>query len=107
MGTKVLTKYLLVFGFDLSAMAIGAVHVLLYGSVFFWHTNYQFMASLIKLLLETQSPHRVLSAFAKSFTITDALDLEDLEPDLSEYMHTRIEAYGPVGTAVQLFDTRT
>jgi len=71
------------------------------------HHSYRFTASLIELLLATMSPHRVLSAFAKSltgFTITDALDLEELEPPLSEGMLNRIEAYGPVGTVDRLFE---
>jgi hypothetical protein len=74
------------------------------------HRSYRFTASLIELLLlEPNSPHRALSAFAESltgFTITDALDLEEPEPLLSAHTLHRIKGYGPVGTVDRLFETQ-
>lgn len=73
------------------------------------HHSYRFTASLIELLLETQSPHRVLSAFAEfltGFTIKDALDLEEQEQPLSKHTLRRILDYGTLGNAHWLFETR-
>jgi hypothetical protein len=73
------------------------------------HHSYRFTASLIELLLETKSSHRVLSAFVEfltGFIITDALDLEEQEPPLSEHMLRRIKDYGTLGTADRLFETQ-
>ena len=72
--------------------------------------SYRFTASLIELLLFTQSTsrHRVLSAFIRSLTgfrVTDASDLEEEEPPLTKDILECIENYyGPVGDEDCLFE---
>jgi hypothetical protein len=73
------------------------------------HHSYRFTASLIELLIQTESPHRVLSAFTEfltGFIITDALDLEDRELPLSEHTLRRIQDYGSLGTVGWHFETQ-
>ena len=71
--------------------------------------SYRFTASLIELLLFTEatSPHRVLSAFIYALTgfhVTDAIDLEEEEPPLTNGIPEHIRNYyGPVGEEDRLF----
>ena len=71
--------------------------------------SYRFTASLIELLLFTQSTsrHRVLSAFIHALTgfrVTDAIDLEEEEPPLANGIFEHIENhYGLVGDEDRLF----
>ena len=71
--------------------------------------SYRFTASLIELLLFTQvtSRHRVLSAFIYALTgfrVTDAIDLEEEEPPLTNGIPEHIKNYyGPVGEKDRLF----
>ncbi|KAF8351495.1 hypothetical protein F5887DRAFT_211424 [Amanita rubescens] len=77
--------------------------------ILYWFSGrYRFTASLIELLLYIQpgSPHRILSAFAKSmtqFTITDAIDLEEEEPPLTDTTIDKIKGYGQLGAVDRLF----
>ncbi|KAM6495008.1 hypothetical protein JOM56_009631 [Amanita muscaria] len=73
--------------------------------------DYWFTASLIELLLYTQpgSPHRILSAFARSltqFTITDAIDLEEGEPVLTPDTVDKISTFRELSTVDRLFEGR-
>ena len=71
--------------------------------------SYRFTASLIELLLFTQSTsrHRVLSAFIYALTgfrVTDTIDLEEDEPPLTNGISEHIaNFYGPVGDEDRLF----
>ena len=67
----------------------------------FNHKSYRLTASLIELLLYTQSDsrHRILSAFARrltGFTLTDAVELEEREPALTVETTDMFEYYEPV-----------
>lgn len=76
----------------------------------YWFSGrYRFTARLIELLLLTQpdSPHRLLSAFAKAltgFTITDALDLEEAEPPLTTDTLDQMNHYIPAVEVGRLFE---
>ncbi|KIL64994.1 hypothetical protein M378DRAFT_105538 [Amanita muscaria Koide BX008] len=80
--------------------------------ILYWFSGrYRFTASLIELLLYTQpgSPHRILSAFARSltqFTITDAIDLEEGEPVLTPDTVDKISTFRELNTIDRLFEGR-
>lgn len=59
------------------------------------------------LLTQPSSPHRILSAFVKSmtqFTITDAIDLEEEEPELIDTTFQKIKSYGNFSSLARLFE---
>ncbi|KAF8241170.1 hypothetical protein L208DRAFT_1464244, partial [Tricholoma matsutake] len=70
--------------------------------IMYWFSGcYRLTASLIELLLYTQSDsrHRVLSAFTRcltGFTLTDAVELEEREPALTVETMNMFKYYEPV-----------
>jgi len=74
--------------------------------------SHRLTASLLELLLWEGSPvprHRVLTSFAErltGFKITDAIELEDIEPDIPLELSQKIANYHPIHELNRLLRNR-
>ncbi|KIM43671.1 hypothetical protein M413DRAFT_443578 [Hebeloma cylindrosporum] len=79
--------------------------------ILYWFSGrYRPTASLLEILLTTaqqSSRHRIFTALVRhwtSFKLTDAIDLEENEPELTPKTVDSLVRYGPLSVAGRLFD---